>query len=193
LGLKSCESLTRLPYNEWQIPVRSRRDNRGRHGVAGQGFQGGHGRGRFQGRQGRSMNSKQLDIKLFPHGIRRETQTVTYDAVKDHIVQYIEKTYEHGQDIAVSLRDLTKKDLTSLVPTRGHYTVTDPIMSSNEQSGMDIMYQAELGRYLERKDTLEQNLTKSYALIFSTYTATRWCRIGLKNIRNMRAPFVMIP
>jgi hypothetical protein len=34
---------------------------------------------------------------------------------------------------------------------------------------MDIMYQAELERYLERKDTLDQNLTKAYALIFSTY------------------------
>jgi hypothetical protein len=29
--------------------------------------------------------------------------------------------------------------------------------------------EAELERYLERKDTLEQNLTKAYALIFSTY------------------------
>jgi hypothetical protein len=34
---------------------------------------------------------------------------------------------------------------------------------------MDIMYQAELERYLEQKDTLEHNLTKAYALIFSTY------------------------
>jgi hypothetical protein len=34
---------------------------------------------------------------------------------------------------------------------------------------MDILSQAELGRYLDRKDTLEQNLTKAYALIFSTY------------------------
>jgi hypothetical protein len=31
------------------------------------------------------------------------------------------------------------------------------------------MYQAELERYLERKDTLEQNLTKAYALILSTH------------------------
>jgi hypothetical protein len=33
---------------------------------------------------------------------------------------------------------------------------------------MDILYQAELERCLDRKDTLEQNLTKAYALIFST-------------------------
>jgi hypothetical protein len=38
-----------------------------------------------------------------------------------------------------------------------------------QQAGMDILYQAKLERYLDRKDTLEQNLTKVYALIFSTY------------------------
>jgi hypothetical protein len=39
-----------------------------------------------------------------------------------------------------------------------------------QQAGMDILYQAELEMSLvDRKDTLEQNLTKAYALIFSTY------------------------
>ena len=38
-----------------------------------------------------------------------------------------------------------------------------------KQAGMDILYQAELERHLDRKATLEQNLHKAYALIFSTY------------------------
>jgi hypothetical protein len=33
---------------------------------------------------------------------------------------------------------------------------------------MDILYQAKLERFLDRKNMLEQNLTKAYALIFST-------------------------
>jgi hypothetical protein len=33
---------------------------------------------------------------------------------------------------------------------------------------MDILYQAKLERCLDRKNTLEQNLTKAYALIFIT-------------------------
>jgi hypothetical protein len=86
------------------------------------------------------MNSKQLEIKFFPHGIGRETQTVTYDTVKDHIVQYVQKTLKNA----------------------------DPVANRNEQARMDIMYQAKLKRYLEQKDTLEHNLTKAYALIFST-------------------------
>jgi hypothetical protein len=62
-----------------------------------------------------------------------------------------------------------QNDLLSLVPTRGQSTGTDPAVSSNEQVGMDIMYQAKLKIYLERKVILEQNLTKAYMLIFSTY------------------------
>jgi hypothetical protein len=57
------------------------------------------------------MNSKQLEIKFFPHGIGRETQTVTYHTVKDHILQFVQKTYKHGQAIAVSLRNLKQNDL----------------------------------------------------------------------------------
>jgi hypothetical protein len=155
----------------------SGRDTRGGRG---QGNRGGHGRGRFQGRQGRSTNSKQLEVKFFPHGIGRESQTVTYETAKDHIVQHVQKTYKHRQGIAVSLRDLKQKDLLSLVPTREQSTGTYPVTMSNEQAGMDIMYQAELERYLEQKDTLKQNLTKAYMLIFNLY-CNKTMHIGLKN------------
>jgi hypothetical protein len=86
-----------------------------------------------------------------------------------HIVQQVQKTYKNGQDTAVSPRDLKVKDLNQFKPTRGSAVATDATENLQEQRGMDIIYQAELERYLERKDTLEQNLTKAYALIFSTY------------------------
>mgnify|MGYP002176679840 FL=1 len=108
-------------------------------------------------------------MKFFPHGIGRERQTVTYETVKEHIVQYVQKTYKCGQDIAVSLRDLQKKDLTPNAPVRGISSETDANANAREQAGMDIVYQAELERYLDRKDTLEQNFSKAFALIYSTY------------------------
>ena len=94
-------------------------------------------------------------MKFFPHGIGRERQTVTYETVKEHIVQYVQKTYKCGQDIAVSLRDLQMKDLTPNMPVRGASIATDTNANTREQAGMDILYQAELERYLDRKDTLE--------------------------------------
>ena len=42
-----------------------------------------------------------------------------------------------------------------------------------EQDGLDIIYQAEITRYLERVEILEQNLNKAYALISSMYCNKR--------------------
>ena len=144
---------------------------RGGRGREGRGYRGGRGSGRFQGRRSWSTptSSKQPEMKFYPHGIGRERQAVTYDTVKDHIVSYVQKTYKNGQDTAVSLRDLRKKDLNLLQPKRGASVEADSTEQQQEQAGMDIMYQAELERYLDRKDTLETNLTKAYALIFSAY------------------------
>ena len=108
-------------------------------------------------------------MKFYPHGIGRERQTVTYDTVKDHLVQTVQKNFKHRQDIAISLRALLKKDLTKLMPVRLDSTASDDASRKQEQQGIDIVYQAELERYLDRKDQLEQNLFKAYALIFSSY------------------------
>lgn len=46
-----------------------------------------------------------LEIKFNPHQSGRQ-QSVTYDTVKDHILQHIRKIYELGKEIATSLRDM---------------------------------------------------------------------------------------
>ena len=43
---------------------------------------------------------------------------MTYDTIKDHIVQYVQRTYKHGHDIAKSLRTLKKIDLDKEMPKR---------------------------------------------------------------------------
>jgi hypothetical protein len=98
-------------------------------------------------------------MKFFPHGIGRNRQAVSYDTVKDHIVKYVQKTYRNGQDAAVSIINLVVMDLTPHEPTRGTSRDVDATANLKAQAGMDIMYQAGLERFIERKDTLEQNLT----------------------------------
>ena len=108
-------------------------------------------------------------MKFLPQGIRGERQTVTYNTVKDQIVQYVQKTYKNGQDIAVSLRDLQAKDLSPYAPVRGTSIETATNANTKEQTGMDIRYQAKLERFLDREQVLEANLSIAYALIYSTY------------------------
>jgi hypothetical protein len=66
----------------------------------------------------------------------RQSHTILSE--RDHIVQYVQKTYEHGQDIAASLRDLTKKDLSSLSPERGQSSLAEAAAKVTQQAGMDI-------------------------------------------------------
>ena len=50
-------------------------------------------------------------MKFLPHTTGTNKLTAMYEMVKMHIEQYVQKTYKHGQDIAESLRELQKKDL----------------------------------------------------------------------------------
>jgi hypothetical protein len=122
-------------------------------------------------------------MKFTPHGIGRDKQTVTYDTVKDHIIQTVQRNYKHGLDVAKSLRNEAITDLKDVLPARALSTKADETAKSLEQTGHDIMYQEELKRYLERKEDLEENLTKAYALIFSQYIVTRLCNRELRNIK----------
>ena len=135
-----------------------RRNNQGR-GQSGRG----RGCGRYQ-----STNNKSPEIKFYPHGSGKKGQTTTtYATVKDHIISYVQRTYRHGQDIAISLRELKKRDLTSEEPTRKISSKTDEGRRL-EQDGFDMRYQAEIKQFLDRQSGLEENLMKAYALIFGT-------------------------
>ena len=52
---------------------------------------------------------KTPEMKFYTHRSGKQQQLMTYTTVK--IVQFIQKTYKNGQDIAISLRNLQKVDL----------------------------------------------------------------------------------
>ena len=57
-------------------------------------------------------------MMFLPHTTGTNKLTATYEKVKMHIEQYVQKMYKHGQDIAKLLRELQKKDLTAELPVR---------------------------------------------------------------------------
>ena len=146
----------------------------------------GRGRGRFQGRRGGRAGrgggrghqgstprtytpaAKQQEKIFAPH-VQGKAQAATYATVKDTVVQYIQKTFRDGNDIAQSLKDGKVIDLSGEEPQRLISNADDMETAQLEQGGLDIKYQEELRRFLDRKDNLRQGLTKAYALIFSTY------------------------
>jgi hypothetical protein len=113
-------------------------------------------------------NSQNKEIKFSPH-TQGKAQCATYNTVKDAIIQYIQKTYKDGNDVAQSLKEAKSIDLAKEKPVRLISTLDDATKAAIEQSGMDMEYQEELRRYLDRKDCLRQGLYKVYALIFTNY------------------------
>ena len=158
------------------------RDNQGR----GRGRTSGRGRGRSR-RQGRSFNSSRntnrfnnntitTAYKFYPHTAGKQ-QSITYDTVKEHIIKQIQKTYQHGQDIATTLTDLKIINLNQFKPVRIVSQNTNNEIKKQEQEENDIIYQEEVKEFVKRKNTLQSNLGKAYALILTYCNKTMENRI----------------
>ncbi|MGC8553840.1 MAG: hypothetical protein ACP5O7_13425, partial [Phycisphaerae bacterium] len=111
----------------------------------------------------------QQKVMMFAPNSQGKPQTATYATVKEAIIQQVQKTFKDGQDVAESIEKGMPFDLSSVEPTRSISAEEDPVKATLEQTGLDIKYQEELRRYLDRKDNLRQGMVKAYALIFSNY------------------------
>ena len=69
----------------------------------------GCGRGSNQRRGSQNKKNNTTELKFYPHQMGRQ-QGVTYDTVKDHILQTIQKTNNLGKEVATSLRDVQEID-----------------------------------------------------------------------------------
>ena len=129
---------------------------------------GGRGKGRSNANPKKSDNKKP-EMKFYPHAVGAQSQSVTFDTVKDCIVQNVQKTCDHGIDIAESLEKESSKDLTALTPVRSLSVNADADTKKQEQEGFDMTCKAEIEECIKRKLKLEQNQTKAYALIYSNH------------------------
>jgi hypothetical protein len=74
---------------------------------------GNRGRGSKNGKpKSHTRSSKTPEMKFVPHGIGKERQTVTYQTVKEYIIQLVQKTHKNGKDVANSLRKMEKINMT---------------------------------------------------------------------------------
>jgi hypothetical protein len=106
-------------------------------------------------------------MKFIPHRIGKEAgQTATYQTVKDYIIQLVQKSFRNGKDVADSIREMDRIDMASKIPVRRLLGATNADDRATEQEGYDILYKAEIGMYTKRKHKLEDNMNKTYSLIY---------------------------
>jgi hypothetical protein len=106
-------------------------------------------------------------MKFIPHGIGKEVrQTATYQTVKDYIIQLVQKSFRNGKDVADSIRKMERINITSKIPVRRLLRASNVDDKATEQEGYDILYKAEIDMYTTRKHELEDNMNKTYSLIY---------------------------
>jgi hypothetical protein len=144
-----------------------RAGRRGRDGSRGWG-QGGQGRGSRDNKpKTYTASSKAPETKFIPHRIGKEVrQTATYQNVKDYIIQLVQKSFRNGKDVADSIRKMERINMTTKITVRRLSRVSDTDDRATEQEGYDILYKAEIDMYTKRKQELEDNMNKTYSLIY---------------------------
>ena len=87
-------------------------------------------------------------MKFYPHGTSgRDGSTVTYDTMKDHVIDQIQKSYKYGIDIAKSLRNMKLDDMKATRPTRDIATTGSDEDKKSKQTELDMIFSGELKQW----------------------------------------------
>ena len=89
--------------------------------------------------------------------------------MKDAILRHIQSYYDGGFDIAKSLRDGTKLDLSSSEPKRVISQATEEKVRAIEQDGFNVKFELRYKEWMERSQKLEDGMKQSYTFIFDNY------------------------
>ena len=97
---------------------------------------------------------------------------MTFTAVKEAIMQYVQKTYTYGYDVAESLEKMSKKDLSLVKPTQDPATGNTPDEKAKSEEENKFAFHEKMKLHIKRIQLLEDQLVKVYSLIYDTYCGT---------------------
>jgi hypothetical protein len=138
---------------------------------------GGPGKGSSRSNTRNSTESttynKETKYECTPHTAGRH-QPVTYDTVKEYVLQEIQKELKNGSDLSVNLRKDTdsgipiKKPIRQIVKRDKTDGAEKPeeIEIRIEQEGYDMEYTLDLKEFKTRQNTYYENKFKAYTRIF---------------------------
>jgi hypothetical protein len=109
---------------------------------------------------------KKKTIEYYYFYIASVKQASNYETTADFITNHIKKEYARGCDIAESLQELKLPHTTTWMPNLRASTATDAAIQAIENRQYEMEYKAKLTEALLRIRILEDNLVKSYALIW---------------------------
>jgi hypothetical protein len=78
----------------------------------------------------------------------------------------VQKSFRNGKDVADSTREMEKINMMTKIPVRKISGAPKADDNATEQEGYDILYKAEIDIYTKQKHELEDNMNKTYSLIY---------------------------
>jgi hypothetical protein len=153
-----------------------RRGGRGGRGYLNNNNNSGRGNRNNSNKDFKTTNKKKtLEDYYFYVGSGK--QASNYETAADFIINHIKKEYERDRDIAESLRDLAKPDTYTWMPTLKASAASHPIVLATENKQHEMKYKAKLSEALHIIRIYDDNLVKSYALIWERCNAAMQGRL----------------
>ena len=87
-------------------------------------------------------SKKRINDKLFQIGTNK--QATEYETTAEFLINYIKRTFEHGNDIAETLQTLKNQNMECWMPTLKMSIATDQEILSRENKQYQLEYKARL-------------------------------------------------
>ena len=145
---------------------RGRRGGRGlprRQNTRSFGRGSGRGRGRGNGSPF-STSTPEKVYKFAPH-TGGKIHYAPFASVKEKVIEHAQEKMTNGHDVVKSIKLGRMIDMSAEEPVREKSQITDVVLKADEQKGLDIKYDAELNRHLDRRDILKANICRLYTVI----------------------------
>lgn len=135
----------------------------------GRGFRGKHsgrGRGSKKSSSDPRKNPKK-SLQDYVYYIGSAKQASDFTTTTEYIINYIRRTFTQGNDIANALETREEVNMTDFMPVLQQSVEQDPTKAAIENKQYEILYRAEISKYVERSTLYEANKDKAFALLFA--------------------------
>jgi hypothetical protein len=135
----------------------------------GRGFCGKHsqrGRGSKKNNSDPHKNPKK-SLQDYVYYIGSAKQASDFTTTTEYFINYIRRTFTQGNDVANTLEVRKEVTMTDFMPVLQQSVEQDPTTAAIENKQYEILYQAEISKYVERSTIYEANKDKAFALLFA--------------------------
>ena len=111
------------------------------------------------------------------------TQASDFIVVKKFLINYIQKTYDYGDDIGEALLRDREPDMRKWFPEQMESDEVDQVKAGKENKRLEWLYREELKTYQTRKTTYERNKKKAFSFLIGQ------CAKNMQNALESRDDF----